>query len=622
MAVTSDRGEEHWKLKYLDKLDQIDKKEKEWASIESALRRTIGRLNVAAKGYNKTVDQYLEAIGIAIKDDIKPHRLDILINDLSIALTKVSSDQIIVPILKKLVVDLELPKNCEKKRTNLLRRMAREKDDAVESIVDDIVTLLKKAVVREKHGLLGRLLPASPSPDAAVSPTDVYNKNRAITEILADLNRHIHWPENKRKRVIKIEKELKRDPKNTDALITEYALLINSLANRDKPTAPIKKPNPDELFEGLPRKPGQNDDLETKTHDRDISGDNTRPEIQQVLIGLLEQLAIPGFLNQEVADMKSRLENEACPSDLGQLLKDFASLIHSIRGRLQQEKHEIELFLQLISSRLKELDQYLKSESSSISIAEKEGLEFDFRFESHVDDIRDDINQAVDLDVLKENIETHLNTIFLHIRDYRESEQQRYKIAKNDVLELQKQMVTMEQQTDNLRRTIARKNREAMIDVLTELPNRQAYEKKVEAEIARWKRFHDPLCLAICDIDNFKTVNDSYGHKAGDKALRTIGSVMSARLRETDFLARIGGEEFVVLLPGTKEEDALKPLDELREAVATCDFHYRDKAVDVTLSFGLSAFRDGDTLSDVFDRADKALYRAKENGRNQVQLAE
>ena len=160
-----------------------------------------------------------------------------------------------------------------------------------------------------------------------------------------------------------------------------------------------------------------------------------------------------------------------------------------------------------------------------------------------------------------------------------------------------------------------------MFDVLTGIPNRLAYEKKVAEEVARWKRFGHPLSVAVWDVDFFKKVNDTFGHKAGDKVLKTIAQLLNERIRETDFLARYGGEEFVMLLPGTKEEETLRLVNDLREKVASCGFHYHGDPVSITVSCGVSCFRENDNLETVFERADQALYRAKRNGRNQCVIA-
>jgi diguanylate cyclase len=124
------------------------------------------------------------------------------------------------------------------------------------------------------------------------------------------------------------------------------------------------------------------------------------------------------------------------------------------------------------------------------------------------------------------------------------------------------------------------------------------------------------MSILAWDIDRFKSINDAYGHRAGDKVLRVIGQHLAQHVRGTDFVARYGGEEFVMILVGTAAEQALVAADKIRMNIAKIGFHFRNKPVTVTASCGISMFRPDDTPDSVFDRADRALYRAKEAGRN------
>jgi diguanylate cyclase len=125
----------------------------------------------------------------------------------------------------------------------------------------------------------------------------------------------------------------------------------------------------------------------------------------------------------------------------------------------------------------------------------------------------------------------------------------------------------------------------------------------------------------VLDIDFFKRVNDSYGHKAGDRVLQLVARALRERLRATDFIARFGGEEFVILLPETNVDNARSVLDSMRGHIAELPFHFRGEPVSVTFSAGLAEFDGDDDEDDVFDRADKALYLAKDSGRDQVLIA-
>jgi diguanylate cyclase len=161
----------------------------------------------------------------------------------------------------------------------------------------------------------------------------------------------------------------------------------------------------------------------------------------------------------------------------------------------------------------------------------------------------------------------------------------------------------------------------ALRDPLTGLPNRLAYEERVNQEYARWRRFASPLTMLVWDVDNFKSINDKYGHQAGDEALRVIAQSLKQRLRETDFVARYGGEEFVTLLIGANAQQAFKVAEEMRKKVMESVFQAADQSVSITISCGLSQFAEGDDIESVFARADQAVYQAKRGGKNRCEVA-
>ena len=159
-------------------------------------------------------------------------------------------------------------------------------------------------------------------------------------------------------------------------------------------------------------------------------------------------------------------------------------------------------------------------------------------------------------------------------------------------------------------------------DALTGLPNRGAFDEKMHEEIALFRRYHRPVSVLILDVDHFKQVNDTYGHEAGDAVLRQVGRILAATIRETDFAARLGGEEFAVILPETELAQALETADRIRVAIERATVVHDDRTLSVQASAGVSAcpavVRDPAAL---LASADAALYASKQNGRNRVTAA-
>jgi two-component system, cell cycle response regulator len=168
----------------------------------------------------------------------------------------------------------------------------------------------------------------------------------------------------------------------------------------------------------------------------------------------------------------------------------------------------------------------------------------------------------------------------------------------------------------NLRRREAEIVAMSLTDQLTSVGNRRLLDQAMATEIARAARSGKKLCAFIADLDHFKRVNDTYGHEAGDNVLAAFGSLLRRNTRQTDIVARFGGEEFVMLLPDTDLAEAVIIADRLRETLAAeCVEPLPDP---VTASFGVAEMTIGETGAAMLQRADKALYRAKQAGRNRV----
>jgi diguanylate cyclase (GGDEF)-like protein len=161
------------------------------------------------------------------------------------------------------------------------------------------------------------------------------------------------------------------------------------------------------------------------------------------------------------------------------------------------------------------------------------------------------------------------------------------------------------------------------IDKLTGVYNRQFYDRLVRIEIERARRSGSKLSLLVLDIDDFKTINDSMGHRKGDEALVVVADLMRSHLRKIDIPFRYGGEEFTILLPGTAESEAIRTAERLRAMIAEYDefVDHDGKQRAMTVSIGAAVFPDqARTEEELFSRADEALYLAKRNGKNRVEL--
>jgi diguanylate cyclase len=161
----------------------------------------------------------------------------------------------------------------------------------------------------------------------------------------------------------------------------------------------------------------------------------------------------------------------------------------------------------------------------------------------------------------------------------------------------------------------------AQLDELTGALNRRFVMKELDDELLRCMRSNQPCAVALIDLDWFKKINDTFGHPAGDEALRTFAITIFANIRGIDKFGRYGGEEFLLVMPDTPQDVANRTLNRLREMIAGLDWAAISPSMTVTLSAGVTSVRANDTTDTVLSRADRALYHAKERGRNRVHVA-
>ncbi len=349
---------------------------------------------------------------------------------------------------------------------------------------------------------------------------------------------------------------------------------------------------------------------------------DTDMPVEEVFLEILECMVFPQKFSDRVQHLKEQLSVSLGADSVTPMTQDIVALVVDMRADLENEKEELEHFLMQLTRRLGELDSMVEGAESNRMASLAGVRQLDAMIKGRVTDIEATVHNVHDVDQMKSAIQVSLDKIREHLAEQRAQEEQCQGSLEDQLKALALRLHQVEEESQSLRDKLAEKHIQATTDPLTGAPNRLAYEKRLALEYARWQRYQHPLSLLLCDVDHFKQVNDTYGHKAGDRALMAIVKTIKHYLRESDFLARVGGEEFIILLPNTPLQDAKKAADKLRRSIESSEFAYQGQPVPITISAGLAGFRQGDTVDAVYQRADKGLYRAKHQGRNRIVVAD
>ncbi len=346
----------------------------------------------------------------------------------------------------------------------------------------------------------------------------------------------------------------------------------------------------------------------------------TLQSINELVAAMLERLDMQTELRPKMTALRDRIVGATTTIDLAAVLRETAELVNQQRLNLQNEKTAIERILQQVTSRLDEIATYLTGEAENQHAAQDSNKSLNAKVLREVRTLDASVQKATELNTLQTQVRSRLDAINSHLQEFLAREHARHEEYQQRSERMRRRIEELEEEAKTLNLSLEEKHRQAITDVLTGIPNRLAYEQRIELEYLRWKRTPAPLCIAAWDIDRFKTINDTYGHSGGDKVLHVVGQFFVKNIRRTDFVARFGGEEFVIVLTGASIEQALKLAEGLRLSIESLGFHFHGQPVKISMSCGVAEFRDGDKPETVFERADKALYKAKQEGRNRCAI--
>ncbi|AVD80685.1 hypothetical protein C4Q28_00210 [Pseudomonas sp. SWI6] len=660
---------ERWKEKYLKSIEQQEKLERRWNARLDLLRRGLVRSTLAAEGSDKAVDQCMKEMREVIRSDNMDAGLAGLIPRLEKAVldseqrreTRMNQVRDALTSLVSQLQTLPLPGDVSRS----LKKLAKKLDGGVSQSRDLppllgelsglqglALSTLSKPEEEARPGFLQRLfgnreieqqgeqalvhadqaaadVPAVP-PSLDVAParpaSDVVEAPAPDVDELQPLAAQLQAPAEP------VSAEQPQMPEavaeSEPTVLSEPALVENQ--RHEPPAAPPAAPLPvsEQLQEGeLPSL------VDASLQVEDAAGEDgpyalpdaveppysqVAAHIEQTLIGLLDDLSLPERHKAQALAMRERVARGLNWYELIPVLDDLAVLMLAITDSGQ---HEFEAYLQQLNERLENFQSHLQEASAGHADNSTAARELDSQLREQVDGLQSSVQGAADLESLKHILENRLEGLSVTIDDHQRERDRREQELAGRLQGLAERVASMEQEALGYREHLEEQRQKALIDPLTGLPNRAAWAERVEREVQDWQEGGGHLLMAILDLDHFKRINDGYGHLAGDKVLKIVADQLRKRLRGQDFIARFGGEEFVLLLPQTSPAAGQQFAEVLRAAIEACPFHFKGERVVITASIGVSAFRSGERADQVLKRADDALYRAKDLGRNRVEMA-
>ncbi|MGG5870374.1 diguanylate cyclase [Pseudomonas peli] len=616
---------QRWKSKYLESLEQQEKLERSWDARLDLLRRGLVRSSLAAEGSDKSVDQCMQELRDILRRDDIDAGLSALIPRLEKAVLdsekrrqdRVEQNISGVTSLTDQLLALEPPREVRKALKQFAKRIEERASQPRElpALLSELSSLQQQALAaleaepsQARPGFLQRLFggkeaaPGSPAGDESVQvdqpqPAASASAGVAQPQVAPPVAEAEVKPNNEASAsVAPVTPSSVSEPQPVSAEVPSAAAAAAIVA--------VAQGSADPAY-ALPEIP-------------EPGYSAVAPHIGDSLMGLLDELELPERHQPQGDALRQRVQGGLNWYELVSVLDDLAVLVLAVTDSGQRE----------FASYLKQLNERLASFLTTLSEAHEgysESVEsartFNQELREQVSGLQASVQDAVDLPTLKQSLEARLDGLLSTVSEHQKHRDGHEEEVAQRLQSLTQKVADMEQEAQSFRDHLEEQRQKALIDPLTGLPNRAGWSERLELEMARWKRYGGELLLAVLDIDHFKRINDGYGHLAGDKVLKIIAGELAKRLRKTDFIARFGGEEFVLLIPSTPMEGGHQLLQTLLDGVEQCPFHFRGERVTITLSAGLTAFTGDEGSDKVFERADQALYRAKSGGRNRVELS-
>jgi len=549
-----------WKSRYQDAVKDLEAREQAWVESEALLRQAISRLSIAGRGLDAGLDKQLRTIQELSRDK----------HDDKLAAA--------LPQLAEIVASLGSPKAGAQSR----------RSDPVMLMLELLQNIHFNATQR------GQLKDICS--DLLISVANGHDRDSVSVYI--------------QKLSVLINENFGGN--NIEGASSSYILPLLQRLDLDKSTL--------EKARALTGDTGEVREQELNALasliNTQINSNSTGTPSDQMMTTLLEKLALIQGADSVTQEIQTRVHEGVDDEQWTDTLNDIVNSVSSSLKNLEQEKRELENFIVKVTEQLGDVTQAINEDQKDQESNYEDAKSLQSFVQEGIELIQKNSQSSNDLQELKSEISKNIDDIGGGVNDFAERVDERHEATAERNLKLTEQLSQMEQETQELQVMLQENRAKLLYDALTGVYSRMAYDERIQQELARWTRYETPFSYVILDIDHFKRINDTYGHNAGDKALKLVAQLMTTYVRQSDYVFRIGGEEFVLLLTSTAQDNASQLVEKMRAGIAASSFHFKGEPVTLTLSAGITETRKGDDVESIYERADKALYKAKNSGRD------
>lgn len=598
-----DNEAQRWRDKYLTISEEIDKNEKDNASYLNVLHRALVRISLAADGQDNELDKHLANLrNLLRKEPVDQTSINSNLSQVESAILQLDQQrkdhgQQGLNSLQALIDQL-LQLNLGKDKQRALKRYSKSLTDkgnqlsSYPALLEEYSRLQRDALAEALNTTTESETSATHSSGGGLFSRMFGGKNESAP---ADIERNT----------------VTRDK---ETLTAEAHIAIETVATDSEEASPSSNPaqqeTDTELGSTIPP-------AESSPQDGDDESD-TLATVTKILADLLEQLPLVPDVRDQAEQLRDHLAELAAAGEWKQMIDGTAELVIKALDKSQQE---FEQFLLTLDQQLAQITTYLSSQGQNKEARKDSTHQLNIMVRDQVGNISLAVGEACDISDLKISVQSQLETIITSMDEFVETETQREQALEQQLQEMHEQLTLAQTESQSIRKKLQNETLRALTDTLTGIPNREAFDERFTLERERFLRYKHPASLAILDIDHFKLVNDNHGHLVGDRVLQTFAATIKKMIRSTDFLARFGGEEFILIMPETDTNAAHLLLEKIRERVAQMPANKLGIQNPITVSGGLAAFQLGEKAEQLVERADQALYQAKDEGRNRIAVA-